>query len=290
MRPVRPVWLFQRMKVPPSSSHTYTPLRWQWITVNVKAASCSQGSSLCFWTLLQRTAPGRLKKPLEKGNRATKMPASICGNWEMVSNANMEGYMIALGKFPACYTCIGLGLGLGYFCMMHCQKKTKHDYTAVLLGDGDPHCSSQTISLQVLNLTWERLPWSWRWGKWLSRRETSVSSKPAAPFGTTPSPSEWDRTLRSSQTASTTGTSRWPNKNIFTRGNSSVTCFIPPRRLQVLCVLFSGLATVTGDMAGKQAGVRADWREEEPRLGSLDRRRQVDSGTAVGDMTSWWQC
>lgn len=45
------------------------------------------------------------------------MPASICGNWEMVSNANMEGYMIALGKFPACYTCIE------DFCMMHCQKK-----------------------------------------------------------------------------------------------------------------------------------------------------------------------
>lgn len=27
------------------------------------------------------------------------MPASICGSWEMISNVNMEGYMMALGKF-----------------------------------------------------------------------------------------------------------------------------------------------------------------------------------------------
>lgn len=41
-------------------------------------------------------------------------------------------------------------------------------------------------------------------------------------------------------------------------GNSNVTCFIAPRGLQVLCVNSSsqsGLATVTGDMAGKQTGV-----------------------------------
>lgn len=76
------------------------------------------------------------------------------------------------------------------------------------------HCSRQTITLQVSALPWERLPWSWRWGKWLSRRETSASSKPAASFGTTPSPSEWVRTLRSSPRGRTTDTSRWPNKNL----------------------------------------------------------------------------
>lgn len=204
MRPVRPVWLFQRMKVPPSSSHTYTPLRWQWIRVNVKSCRFLTKQQLCFWALLQRSAPGCLCKHLEKENRATKMPASICGSWEMVSNANMEGYMIALGKFSVCYTCIE------DFCV---TAKRNHDCLAVLLRDGGPHCSSQTITLQVLALTWERLPWSWRWRKWLSRRKISVSSKPAAPFGTTPSPSKWGRTLRSSQTGSTTGTSRWPNEN-----------------------------------------------------------------------------
>lgn len=26
------------------------------------------------------------------------MPVSLCGTWDMVSNVNMEGYMIALGK------------------------------------------------------------------------------------------------------------------------------------------------------------------------------------------------
>lgn len=27
------------------------------------------------------------------------MPASLCGTWEMINSVNMEGYMIALGKF-----------------------------------------------------------------------------------------------------------------------------------------------------------------------------------------------
>lgn len=203
MRPVRPVWLSQRMKVPPSSSHTYTPFRWQWIRASVKSCRFSHSSQqLCFSARLQRAEPGGLCKHLQKGNRASKMPASICGSWEMVSNVNMEGYMIALGKF--------FFTSIEDFCMMHCQKK--HDHIAVLLRYGDPHCSSQTITLQVLALTWERSPWSWRWRKWLSRRGISVSSKPAAPFGTTPSPSEWDRTLRSSHRGSTTSTSRWPNK------------------------------------------------------------------------------
>lgn len=26
------------------------------------------------------------------------MPACLCGTWDIVSNVNMEGYMIALGK------------------------------------------------------------------------------------------------------------------------------------------------------------------------------------------------
>lgn len=26
------------------------------------------------------------------------MPVSLCGSWDMVSNVNFEGYMIALGK------------------------------------------------------------------------------------------------------------------------------------------------------------------------------------------------
>ncbi|KAG7472761.1 hypothetical protein MATL_G00112340 [Megalops atlanticus] len=29
------------------------------------------------------------------------MPASICGTWEMISNVNFDGYMIALGISPA---------------------------------------------------------------------------------------------------------------------------------------------------------------------------------------------
>lgn len=28
------------------------------------------------------------------------MPVSLCGSWDMVSNVNLEGYMIALGKSP----------------------------------------------------------------------------------------------------------------------------------------------------------------------------------------------
>lgn len=27
-----------------------------------------------------------------------EMPASFCGTWEMLSNSNLDGYMIALGK------------------------------------------------------------------------------------------------------------------------------------------------------------------------------------------------
>lgn len=90
------------------------------------------------------------------------------------------------------------------------------------------HCSRQTITLQVLALTWERLPWSWRWGKWLSRRETSASSKPAPPFRTTPSPSEWVRTLRSSPRGRTTDTSRWPNKNFSLVGTLMWHVSLPP--------------------------------------------------------------
>lgn len=121
---------------------------------------------------------------------------------------------------------------------MHFQKV--YDYIAVLLCDGvmvttfffffflNLHCSRQTITLQVSALPWERLPWSWRWGKWLSRRETSASSKPAASFGTTPSPSEWVRTLRSSPRGRTTDTSRWPNKNLCLVGTLTRHMSLPP--------------------------------------------------------------
>lgn len=27
-----------------------------------------------------------------------KMPASLCGTWDIISNVNLDGYMIALGK------------------------------------------------------------------------------------------------------------------------------------------------------------------------------------------------
>lgn len=119
--------------------------------------------------------------------------------------------------------------------MVHFQKV--YDYIAVLLRDGvmvttffffHLHCSRQTITLQVLGLAWERLPWIWRWGKWLSRRETSASSKPAASFGTTPSPSQWVRTLRSSQRGRTTDTSRWPNKNLCLVGTLLWHGSLPP--------------------------------------------------------------
>lgn len=34
----------------------------------------------------------------EEGIKLTKMPANFCGSWEIISNVNFEGYMIALGK------------------------------------------------------------------------------------------------------------------------------------------------------------------------------------------------
>ncbi len=34
---------------------------------------------------------------LSRTEKVPKMPASLCGTWEMISNVNMEGYMIALG-------------------------------------------------------------------------------------------------------------------------------------------------------------------------------------------------
>ncbi|CAJ1085413.1 retinoid-binding protein 7a [Xyrichtys novacula] len=32
--------------------------------------------------------------------KAVKMPASLCGTWDLISSANFEGYMIALGISP----------------------------------------------------------------------------------------------------------------------------------------------------------------------------------------------
>ncbi|XP_073327019.1 retinoid-binding protein 7a [Pagrus major] len=39
------------------------------------------------------------------------MPASLCGTWEMISNVNLDGYMIALGVSP-CLRKIALKLKL----------------------------------------------------------------------------------------------------------------------------------------------------------------------------------
>lgn len=165
----------------------------------LKATGFSQSSSFAPVLFVGTLHHGDLCKHFPKGNRATKMPASICGSWEMVSNVNMEGYMIALGKFPACYT---------WFYLYDALPKNMIIWQF--------YWGTMThIAPQVLALTWERLPWSWRWRKWSSRREISVPSKPAAPFGTTPSPSEWDRTLRSSHRGSTTSMWRWANENLW---------------------------------------------------------------------------
>lgn len=108
MRPVRPVWLSllngELMKEPPSSSHTHTS---QVAVIQVRLSniySCmfTQNSSLCFWAPLERSGLVALCKYLGGGNGATKMPTSLCGSWEMISNVNMDGYMIALGEFLSC--------------------------------------------------------------------------------------------------------------------------------------------------------------------------------------------
>lgn len=36
--------------------------------------------------------------PTSSTHASIKMPDNICGNWEMISNTNLEGYMVALGK------------------------------------------------------------------------------------------------------------------------------------------------------------------------------------------------
>uniref|UniRef100_A0A3Q1CRY9 Cellular retinoic acid-binding protein 1 n=1 Tax=Amphiprion ocellaris TaxID=80972 RepID=A0A3Q1CRY9_AMPOC len=35
-----------------------------------------------------------------EGQQVINMPASLCGTWDMISNVNLEGYMIALGISP----------------------------------------------------------------------------------------------------------------------------------------------------------------------------------------------
>lgn len=56
----------------------------------------------CIWAPLERSGLVALCKYLGGGNGATKMPTSLCGSWEMISNVNMDGYMIALGEFLSC--------------------------------------------------------------------------------------------------------------------------------------------------------------------------------------------
>lgn len=35
---------------------------------------------------------------ISSGHTSVNMPDSFCGSWEIVSNINFEGYMVALGK------------------------------------------------------------------------------------------------------------------------------------------------------------------------------------------------
>lgn len=97
MRPVRPVWLSLQKSdtwweyLPHPHTHTH-------VTVNQVRPSCAY---TCVFLTEPQTHFWASHKHSRFGirqNRVTKMPTSICGSWEMISNVNFEGYMIALGK------------------------------------------------------------------------------------------------------------------------------------------------------------------------------------------------
>lgn len=79
--------------------HTYlstccykTPFSLAPFTTPPSALQCER-HSLCICTLQWK----------RRKTQGIKMPASLCGTWDITSNDNFEGYMIALGKlFPSC--------------------------------------------------------------------------------------------------------------------------------------------------------------------------------------------
>lgn len=95
MRPVGPVWPHTSLILTRSSGDSERSDLYLHV---------SQENSSLFSELLIRPAVGGFffffiqTHISEEGIKLTKMPASFCGSWEIISNVNFEGYMIALGK------------------------------------------------------------------------------------------------------------------------------------------------------------------------------------------------